>query len=327
MKTTNKILAILLIGFIFFIDFMTPRGAAEFYLYILVIVLFMNSSSKSLVLFSSLITILIILGYFISPEGSTIWVSIINRIISAFCVWFSVYLLLRNKKKIMKIMELQNAIKIKEEVADKSVKMLKEKEVLLKEIQHRVKNNLQLLTSILNLYSSKSTIPEVSQTLSDLKNTVHAMATVHHSLYQNGEIDRLDFSIYLDSICEDFVRSGKGTKNIVLQKNLQNVELSLSRAIPCGLIVNELFTNIFKHAFLNKDDGTISVELKQIKDKIIFSVADNGLGLPDNAISKENDSIGLEIVASLVDQIDGELEIKTENGAKFICTFSDKIVA
>ena len=220
-------------------------------------------------------------------------------------------------------------------------KSLDEKEVLIREIHHRVKNNMQIISSLLSLQSRYIEDKKAFELFRDSQNRVKSMALIHEKLYQSDNLAEIDFKEYIKNLTTDLIRSyGVTPGAISLIINVNKVSLGVNTAIPCGLIINELLTNSIKHAFrvvesMELPDGSfigrdgkksrIDIELHQInKDeyKLIFS--DNGIGLPENFEFKNIKSLGLRLVNSLTEQLDGKIDLVQENGTKFIITFMKK---
>jgi|GEM_PF-1675931 len=200
---------------------------------------------------------------------------------------------------------------------------LEEKEILLKEVHHRVKNNLQIISSILNLQSS--TISD-QQTLDLLKNSqdrIRSMSLIHELLYQTKDFSTINFSEYIRSIATNLFQSYNQNKLIDLSLELETVFLDLDSAIPCGLIINELITNSLKYAYPNNQKGAIKIGLNQIGKKVILIIEDNGQGFPTRIDFRETESLGMQLVISLTDQIDGEIELNTSAGTKFTIQFNN----
>ncbi|WP_374654563.1 PAS domain S-box protein [Dongia sp.] len=196
---------------------------------------------------------------------------------------------------------------------------LKEKDVLLGEIHHRVKNNLQIVHSLLDLQSSQISDPVVLAMLRDSQNRVHSMALIHQTLYQSQDFARLNFGAFLDSFVPLLISSYAihGNK-ISVQIDAHEVSLPINSAIPCGLIVNELVSNALKHAFPDGRQGQILLELKPDEDgNLILSVSDDGIGLPQELDLKMAGSLGLQLVSMLGDQLRGKLDIRRRDPTRF----------
>lgn len=222
-----------------------------------------------------------------------------------------------NQKQLLEIKNKQ--IETRNEIIDKS---LSEKDLLIKEVHHRVKNNLQIISSLLKLQSAKTTNSEIQNSLGEAQDRINSMALLHQLLYRNNQMTSLLFDEYLESLINQISGSFSLTKkNITIQSHLIELELDLDTAIPLGLITNELMSNAYKHAF-NGKDGIIKVELsKLVKNTYQLKVSDNGQGLAADFDLTSSDSLGLDIVAILSEQINAELKIYNDNGANFEIIF------
>jgi two-component sensor histidine kinase len=233
-------------------------------------------------------------------------------------IFISIQLKKANKRK--QLLEIRNKqIETRNEIINKS---LLEKDLLVKEVHHRVKNNLQIISSLMKLQSSKSNNEEIRNSLNEAQDRINSMALLHQLLYRNNQMTSLLFNEYLDGLITQISNSFALTKkNIVLKHNYIELELDLDTAIPLGLITNELVSNAYKHAF-NGKEGVISIELsKLVKNTYQLKIADNGTGLPANFDLHSNDSLGLDIVCILSEQINAELKIYNHNGAHFEIVF------
>ena len=188
---------------------------------------------------------------------------------------------------------------------------LEEKEVLLKEIHHRVKNNLQIVSSLLHLQTSRVKSPEVRALLEDTRLRVRSMALLHETLYRSENLARLDMVAYVEALCAHLLRvCGHGPARILLERELEPVLIDLEQAVPCGLIINELVSNAFKHAFPESRDGRIVVELHQESPgRALLAVWDDGAGLPPDVEARRAETLGARLVSSLASQLRGTLEI------------------
>ena len=200
---------------------------------------------------------------------------------------------------------------------------LKEKEILLKEIHHRVKNNLQVISSILNLQSSFVTDENTLEILQESRNRIRTMAIIHENLYRTEDFSSINFSSYLENLLGNLVASYRINEEVVLETNLEEVDLVLDQAIPCGLLVNELITNALKYAWKQGEKGTITINLYQKETEIHLNIFDDGIGLPFNFKETKPETLGLQLVETLIEQLDGELEVKNENGTKYFIKFEN----
>jgi two-component sensor histidine kinase/PAS domain-containing protein len=199
---------------------------------------------------------------------------------------------------------------------------LKEKELLLKEIHHRVKNNLQIISSIINLQAASIQDEQILEILRESKNRIYTMATIHENLYQSEQFSSIQFDYYLKKLVGNTLTSYKlPSLDITVHYHLDKVKLSLDQAIPCGLIVNELLTNVVKYAFIARDKGELTIELTELNGKIELIFADNGVGLPDYLNVEQTTTLGLQLVTTLINQLDGEFKLSTQKGTKFLITF------
>ncbi len=214
--------------------------------------------------------------------------------------------------------------KLNEELLKRS---LDEKEILLKEIHHRVKNNMQIIISLLNMQAKKlKHDPNVQKAFMESRQRIYSMALVHEKLYQSDDFSQIDFKEYIDFLLEQLISSFKTNKDIQYHVAIQESLLSIELAIPCGLIVNELLTNVLKHAFTNTEKGNVWIEVKLIKNgNMLLRVADDGKGLPDNFQSKFKGSLGHELVNALTRQLEGTLTINHTAGAEFLVEFSPQL--
>jgi two-component sensor histidine kinase len=199
---------------------------------------------------------------------------------------------------------------------------LREKEVLLKEVHHRVKNNLQVISSILNLQSSYVEDEALKQVLRESQNRIKTMSFIHENLYQKDQFSSIDFSDYIKNLSTNLLHSYQIYSNLVeIKYNVSQVFLTLDQAIPCGLIVNELVSNALKHAFPNGNTGTIRIELKEENELVYLGIMDDGVGLPDTLDTKNTETLGLQLVWSLAEQLDAKLDIKSDSGTEYLITF------
>ncbi len=207
-------------------------------------------------------------------------------------------------------------------------KALTEKEVLIQEIHHRVKNNLAVISGLLELQMGSADDDYIIRTLAESQRRVQSIAMIHEKLYQNEDLAEIDFKKYIKELLDIIVYSiDKDDKNIELEYNIDQIDLGIDQAIPCGLILNEVVSNAFEHAFNGSNSGTIWVDFLKNGDNIIFKIKDNGTGLPEDLEVEELDSLGLVLVNSLVQQLEGNLELQTsEEGTIFNITF-EKAVA
>ena len=200
---------------------------------------------------------------------------------------------------------------------------LKEKEILLKETHHRVKNNLQVISSILNLQSSFIDDDKTLEILQESRNRIRSMAIIHENLYRTEDFSSINFSNYFDNLTRSLISSYRIEEEVVLKSDLQEIDLLLDQAIPCGLLVNELITNALKYAWKTGEVGTITMKLSEENSIVTLEISDNGVGLPVAFENMKSDTLGLQLVETLVEQLDGEIEVDVKNGTKYLIKFEN----
>jgi PAS domain S-box-containing protein len=216
-------------------------------------------------------------------------------------------------------------VRPQKEIEKQLKRSVHEKEVLLKEVHHRVKNNLQVIYGLLLLHSHSIKDEKALQVLKDSQNRIQSMALIHRNLYQKtGDMGHVNFKEYGENLVHDvFTSYGVNPEKIGYETDIREILLDIDRAIPCGLIVNELVSNVLKYAFPGSMTGRISVSFQAVKEDYILKVEDNGKGMPD--VEDHNEScLGLELVNMLTQQLKGELEIQTEKGTSVRITFPQK---
>ncbi|MDJ0518763.1 MAG: PAS domain S-box protein [Trichodesmium sp. MO_231.B1] len=202
---------------------------------------------------------------------------------------------------------------------------LAEKEVLLKEIHHRVKNNLQVISSLLRLQSRYIQDANVMEMLKESQNRVRSMALVHEHLYQSKDLSRIDFSEYIRNLASHIFQAYEvKARGVKLNVKVVPVSLNIDTVVPCGLIINELVSNSLKYAFPEESVGDISIDFnyeQNNQNKFILQVSDNGIGFPEDLDYQNSGSLGLRLVCSLVRQLKGEIERVNQVGTVFKITF------
>ncbi|MUG94066.1 PAS domain S-box protein [Scytonema sp. UIC 10036] len=208
--------------------------------------------------------------------------------------------------------------------ADERLKAsLEEKEVLLREIHHRVKNNLQVISSLLQLQSRYTKDPQTLSILKESQNRVKSMALIHEKLYQSEDLSRIDFNDYIHNLAKNLLYSYSIDFNTVkLNIDVEQVTLNLETAIPCGLFINELVSNALKHAFPQGRQGQICIKFHQTDDdQFLLVVNDNGIGLPEHINLTNNQTLGLRLVNTWANQLQGSLELDRSHGTTFKLKF------
>ncbi len=200
---------------------------------------------------------------------------------------------------------------------------LREKETLLKEIHHRVKNNMQIISSLLRLQSRYLRDPEAVAAFQDSQNRIRSMSMIHESLYRSDSLSRVDFAAYIQNLVRAIIGSQANYPGRVeLRLDVEPVNFNIKTAIPLGLIINELVSNTLEHAFPKDRKGTITVGLHhQAKDEFLLSVRDDGVGLPGDMEIGQSKSMGLQLVETLTGQLDGRVQLGPPPGADFRISF------
>ena len=194
---------------------------------------------------------------------------------------------------------------------------VEEQQTLLAELNHRVKNNMAIIISLLNMQKNRTDNPETLEALQDVHDRVMSMALVHQKMYQNKNISMVELAPYITELIAEIRNSIDIKKNITFRTEIEPIQLDLSTTIPLGLILNELITNAIKHAFPSKENPEIFISLKQVDDNHFeVLVLDNGIGSTAPNLSKRN-GLGMKLIESLTEQINGKCEFKTDNGLHF----------
>ncbi|MGH1394566.1 MAG: histidine kinase dimerization/phosphoacceptor domain -containing protein, partial [Trichormus sp.] len=201
---------------------------------------------------------------------------------------------------------------------------LEEKETLLKEIHHRVKNNLQIISSLLRMQTRRSIDQATLMLFQESQNRVQSMALIHEHLYQSPDISQIDFGDYIRSLTDNLFRSyGISQRKIKLNIETNNIKLTLDHAIPCGLMINELVSNSLKYAFSEQQQGNITISLEEVpENQLVLIVKDNGIGIPETLDWENTNSLGLRIVKNLTRQLKGNMILKRDRGTSFYIYFA-----
>jgi PAS domain S-box-containing protein len=243
-------------------------------------------------------------------------------------VWKEMYLNpIKDKSgKVTEVSGIGHDITEKKIAEEKIKQSLKEKEVLLKEVHHRVKNNLQVISSILNLQSSHVTDKQTLDILKESQDRIKAMSFIHESLYQTKDFTSVNLSEYIHNISTNLLYSYKPEgKKVALKQKVDRIFLNLDSAIPCGLIINELMSNSLKYAFAGKTKGELKISIELDKQENVHLImSDNGPGLPRSLNFRNTQSLGLQLVMLLVSQLRGSIHLDNKKGAKFTIIFNKK---
>lgn len=233
----------------------------------------------------------------------------------------TLFYLYNSRKKRKEIQLMNDEISAKNEMIKES---LAEKEMLLKEIHHRVKNNLQIISGILELQNLNINDENAKIILKEGQARIQSIALIHKTLYQSENFNKVPFQNYLSDLIQAIQTTYRNNQTqITTNVNANDIELSINTAIPLSLIINEIVTNCFKHAFTDKESGRIDITLSKENSHFKLIIQDNGKGLPEEFNPKKLHSIGFDLIQGLTRQLEGRFEWKNENGAIIIITFKD----
>ena len=208
-------------------------------------------------------------------------------------------------------------VALRKKISDKQISdSLHEKEVMLKEIHHRVKNNLQIISSLLELQAFQIRDDATRYVLLDSQSRVKSMALVHEKIYQSEDLSSINYKEYIDQLAE-YLFATHEQPNVTYSIESDNVNMPIDSAIPAGIIINELITNCLKHAFPDGRKGTVHIKLKNQEDGVLLVVEDNGVGMQQEFELMKSTSLGLELVNALTQQLNARVQVDSKNGTKF----------
>ena len=241
-------------------------------------------------------------------------------------IWASSTLtpIMNEEGKLTNIVVIDTDISLRKKMEEQIRASLEERGILLREIHHRVKNNLQIIISLFNLQSHYVQDPNASKALREGQNRIKSMALIHERFYQSDGLSKIDFDDYIRRLTENLlqtsgINSGTVSLNIITEK----ISLDIDTAVPCGLIINEVVSNSIKHAFNDGRTGEIVIHFSKRSDNNYrLMIADNGVGLPTGFSLETSDSLGISLIQALTEQIDGKLTMESVNGVKYSIDFS-----
>ncbi len=250
--------------------------------------------------------------YYITQNGRSGWMS-------------DIHAPLRNmEEEIVGIISTVREITERKEAEEQLKALVREKEAMLREIHHRVKNNMQVISSLMHLQAGCIDHPAAKIVLRDMQDRVHSMTIIHEYLYSSQNLSAVDMAAYLKQLCQRLFRTLVMTPGTIqLRLELAPVQMAIDQAIPCGLIVNELVTNCFKHAFPDQAGGEVRIALQpETLNRVRMQVSDTGVGLPMDFNPGRSTTLGLQLVSDLTRQLQGTLEISPPGqAARFIMVF------
>lgn len=214
----------------------------------------------------------------------------------------------------------------RKQAEEQAQQALAENEALVKEIHHRVKNNLQIISSLIDLQMRKIEDPKAVEAFEDNRNRIFALALIHENLHENKELAHIDFSTYTKALVQMLNDAYDGEEQgIVLTLELEQINIGIDAAVPCGLIVNEIASNAFKHAFAKGQSGTIGLKLSRDEaGETRLDLWDNGVGLSAEKNLDRPDTLGLRLIKTLTGQLGGKIELDNQGGTRFELRFHDR---
>jgi PAS domain S-box-containing protein len=246
------------------------------------------------------------------PDGTIRWVHSIGEVIFG------------EQGKANKISGSFLDITERKRIEDELKGTLKEKEILIQEIHHRVKNNMQVISSLLNLQASSIDDDRVKGALKESQSRILTMSAVHEVLYGSKNLSEINMKSYLSKITGDLVQTyAANPDEVKLNTEIEELSIGIKQASPIGLIINELISNSLKYAFPDDQKGEISVSMNRLDKQLELTVMDNGVGMPDGLDWKNSNTLGLKLVRTLVEnQLDGSIDVESKNGTKFTIKFN-----
>lgn len=227
-------------------------------------------------------------------------------------------------QKLRKLVFVDTDITESKKMGNQIVASLKEKDLLLKEIHHRVKNNLQIIISLLNLQSGYIKDEETLKAVREGQNRVRSMALVHEKFYQSDELGEIDFKEYTVKLCS-FLKQSYADQDapITISVEAEGIGFDMDTAMPCGLLITEIVSNALKYGFPDHQEGEIKIRFSKPQDKKVqMTISDNGIGLPADFDIEKSESLGMQLIIALTSQLDGELKFSGGSGTKFSITFT-----
>ncbi|MFH2130242.1 MAG: response regulator [bacterium] len=206
---------------------------------------------------------------------------------------------------------------------DELIDVIKEKETLIREIHHRVKNNMQIITSLLDLQADSVQNSQIREVLRESQSRIHTMAALHETLHESDNLSEIDLQTYLFKIVSTiFSTYLTAPDRIILKTDVDELPISLNKASPLGLIINELISNALKYAFPGERKGEITVSVKKSSDQLALTIADDGVGMPEGLDWRNTNTLGLKLIRSLSeDQLGGTVDMESHNGTRFTIKF------
>lgn len=227
-----------------------------------------------------------------------------------------------NEKRLKTLANLTSITIERKRAEEQLHQSLKEKEILLQEVHHRVKNNLALISGFLELQSGVTDNPEFVEAARESQSRIRSMALVHDQLHQVEYLTSFRFDHYVTRLVEDIASTfSDPQKQIEFELDIHPLNISIEEAIHCGLLLNELLTNAYKHAFTDRNKGLIELSVREKDNLVELTIRDNGNGVPDNFLEINSGSLGVRIILNLIRQLDANISIENSGGSKFVISF------
>jgi two-component sensor histidine kinase/ligand-binding sensor domain-containing protein len=255
------------------------------------------------------------------PFWATWWFVLMIVAVLAGALYYIIVLRNRIARRQRKLLEDEIALRTQE-----ITRQNEEKSLMLKEIHHRVKNNLQIISSLLNLHAESIQDPRVLSLFEDLRHRVNSMALIHEKMYQSKNLVNIDIAGYIDELIRTLIDTYDSNKNIRLISDVNHIEFKMDTIVPLGLILSEIVSNSLKYAFEGKSEGVIEVSMKKIGPNLFaLEVADNGTGLPKEIDFEKTDSLGMTLIRMLSEQINGDVSVRSQLGTKYRIVFREEV--
>ncbi len=247
-----------------------------------------------------------------------------NSRINSEYKWYNTYVVKGKDPESKVVIEIDEDIHEKKIAEEKLITALKEKEILLKEIHHRVKNNFQVISSLLMLQSRKISDKEIKTIFEESQNRIMSMAAIHEMLYRSADLEHINFRSSAEELIGRLIELYGGRSNRVrFNISANEIELSIDKAIPCSLIINELVSNSLKYAFDDYENAEITIGLEVDNCTFRLLIKDNGKGFPEGYEFEKADTLGLMIVHTLASQLNAKIEVQNNEGVEHIITFRE----
>jgi two-component sensor histidine kinase len=301
------------------IDINLELGIAGGVPYLIVIFLMSLQNKTRYIFYAAVLTsILTLVGLYISPSGGELYKVLTNRFLALLAIWSSYYYV------IQLLRSQEETIRLEKEYANELKERNAEKEILLKEIHHRVKNNLQVITGLLSLQAAFIEDKKIKNILSYSQYRINSMAMIHEMLYKTENLTSINYQEYLLKLVNDLCKSFKGLDSNIKTEIRCEISLNIDTAIPLGLLINEIVTNSLKYAFNEKDVGLIRLSIEPLEyPNFIMKISDNGKGF-NGADFRNSNSLGLKLIHKLALQLNGNIEKdNSQQGTYYILTFQE----